>query len=259
MEQPREPEQPGLSPEGGATRAGDDSPRDQSAFDADEVRLRPKPDAGPVFELEPATEAPRVKAPSPIAVREANAKIAEAERREAAEKERRKREEESLDGKPLTEPLVPREFRQWRTVAYIGAGVLALAAGLAWHGAAKAGFFVALIAIYTTALHSGLALGALRLQAMLEQRPMGDWREALARFFLSLAVFHAVLHLPLKTGYQWLDKGVLASAAAAAFLGSVIALFRWPPRRAIMVGGIQVLIWVALTMHLWLEKMIAVK
>lgn len=254
MEHPREPQKTEPHLEGEDALASD-----EQTFDPDTVRIRSKPDAGPVFELEPAVEGPKVRAPSPIAVKEANAKIAEAERREAEERERKKREEESLDGKPLTEPLVPREFRQWRTVAYIGAGVLTLAAGLAWHGAAKAGFFVALIAIYTTVLHSGLALGALRLQAMLEQRPMGEWREALARFFLSLAVFHAVLHLPLKTGYQWLDKGVLASAAAAAFLGSVVVLFRWPPRRAMMVGGIQVLIWVALTMHLWLEKMIAVK
>jgi hypothetical protein len=221
--------------------------------------MRSKPDAGPAFELEPAAEAPRVKAPSPIAVREANAKIAEAERREAEEKERQKREEESLDGKPLTEPLVPRDFKQWRTVAYIGCGVLVVAAGLAWHGAAKSGFIVALIAIYTTLLHSGLALGALRLQALLEQRPMGEWREALARFFLSLAVFHVVLYLPLKTGYAWLDKSVLAVGAAGAFFACTMVLFRWPARRVVMVGGIQVLIWIALTMHLWLRGMIAVK
>jgi hypothetical protein len=254
VEQPREPEKTAPNLEGDDALASS-----ESAFDPDAVRIRPKPDAGPVFELEPAVEAPKVKAPSPIAVQEANAKIAEAERREAEERERKKREEESLDGKPLTEPLVPREFRQWRTVAYIGAGVLALAAGLAWHGAAKSGFIVALIVMYTTVLHSGLALGALRLQAMLEQRPMGEWREALARFFLSLAVFHAVLYLPLKTGYVALDKSVLAVAAAGAFVGAVIVLFRWPPRRAVMVGGIQVLIWVALTMHVWLEKLIRVK
>ncbi|GEM_PF-1283023 len=225
-------------------------------LDPDTIALRPKPDAGPAFDLEPTIQAARVRPPSPIAVQEATARIAQAERREQEEAERRKLEEESLDGKPLTEPLVSGELKQWRMVAQIGVGVLVLGSILAFMQAQRAQFVSAIIAVYATLLHTALALGALQLQAILEQRPMGKWREALARFFLSLAVMMVVLHLPFKTGYEWIDKAVLALGACGAFLGCIVVLFRWPLRRAVMVGGIQVLIWVALTAHTWLREMV---
>lgn len=223
----------------------------------DLVPPQPKPDAQLAYDLAPeSTPAPLAKAPPPLGVQEANRRLQEAERREEEQREQAKREEATLDGKPLTEPLVSMKLTGWRTMAYVGAGVLLLALIMTYVHSERSKFVFTLITLYGTLLHSLLALGALRLQAMLEERPMGNWREALARFFVCMATFHVLLHLPFKTSYEWLNKGVLALVACAGFLACVMLLFRWPIRRALMVGGLQVLIWIALTAHLWLRSLI---
>lgn len=246
----------------------DDEPRSPKPPD-ESVSIRRKPDAGPDhYQIEP--EEPQKTSPLPksISVQEAVARVQREEEREREEAERKKHEEETLDGQSLTDPLVPAKLQRWRQVAMIGGGVLLIAFILAWRNTAAqvhdnfAGFAAGIIAIYTAALHACLALAALWLQSKLEQRPMGNWREALARFFAALSLFELILHLPFMTDnkdYIWLSRSVLAIAACAAFLGCVMMLFRWPFRRAIMVGGIQLLIYVAMSIHVWLARLIEAK
>ncbi len=253
--------------------AGEDSiPLDDSAkpsssqSPSDSVSLRTKPDAGPdLYQIEPPHTQPASALPKSISVQEAVDRVQREEEREREEAERKKREEETLDGLSLTDPLVPAKLNRWRQVAAVGGGILLLAFIFAWRatsikrGDSFAGFAAGLIAVYSAALHACLATAALWLQAKVEQRPMGNWHEALARFFAALSVFQLVVHLPLDTGYEWLSKSLLAIAACAAFFGVVMMLFRWPARRAVMVGGIQVLIYVALSIHIWLGKLIEPK
>ncbi len=229
----------------------------------EDVSLRPKPDAGPdLYQIDPAHVEPASALPKSISVQEALARVQREEERERETAERKKREEETLDGLSLTDPLVPAKLNRWRQVAAVGGGILLLAFIFAWRATAAkkgdsfAGFAAGLITLYSAALHACLATGALWLQAKLEQRPMGNWREAMARFFAALSVFWLVIHLPFDTGYEWLTKSLLAIAACAAFFGVVMMLFRWPARRAVMVGGIQVLIYVAMSVHIWLGKLI---
>lgn len=245
----------------------DDTAQPASRQDpAESVSLRKKPDAGPdLYQIEPEDQQPASALPKSISVQEAFSRVQREEEKEREETERKKREEETLDGQSLTDPLVPEKLNRWRQVAAVGCGFLVLAFIFAWRMTVKkqgdsfAGFAAGVIAVYTAVLHGGLALAALWLQSKLEQRPLGNWREGLARLFAALCVFQCVVHLPFEVGPVWLTKAILAIAACAAFLGVMMMLFRWPIRRAVMVGGIQILIYVAMSVHIWLGKMIEPK
>lgn len=196
----------------------------------------------------------------PVSAEHARKLLAEAEEREAKAREQAEREEESLDGKPFSAPLVPPDLSQWRVVAGVG-GVLTFAAMItAYVRSPYAPFVEFLIAGYSTILHAGLALGALYLQAKLEQRPMGNWREALARFFCAIAAFALLLRIGYISGStdsaRWWSLAIGAVLGGGAFFLLVMSLLRWPPRRVVMVAGIQLLIVVALTLHHWLRDMV---
>lgn len=198
----------------------------------------------------------------PLSASHARQLLAEAEAREQAAKEAAERAEQSLDGKPNGYPLVPPDLSQWRVVAIVG-GVLTLAAMItAYVRAPRVPFVELLVAGYSTLLHAGFALGALYLQSQLERRPMGNWREALARFFCAIAAFSLLYRLGYITSgdperARWWSSAIGALLGGAAFFGLVMMLFRWPARRVLMVAGIQLLIVIALTMHHWLREMVA--
>jgi hypothetical protein len=205
-------------------------------------------------------KAAQAGSPAPLTAEQARGLLAEAEARERAEAEKAEREEGSLDGQPLDAPLVPADLAQWRVVAGMGAALTLAAMIVAYARSAYAPFVEFLVAGYSVVLHACLALGALYFQARLEQRPMGNWREALARFFCAIAAFALLLRIGWVGGStdsaRWWSLAIGAVVGGAAFFGLVMLLLRWPARRVAMVAGIQLLIVVALTLHHWLRDMV---
>jgi hypothetical protein len=219
---------------------------------SEEIQLAPDDGPSPKRVAKPAEP--------PLSAEQARKLLDEAEARERAEAARIEHEEGSLDGKGPEAPLVPPDLTQWRVVAGVG-GALTLAAMIvAFVRAEHAALVEALVAGYSVVLHAGLALAALYFQARLEQRPMGNWREALARFFCALGAFALLLRIGWIGGAtestRWWSLAIGALIGGAAFFGLVMLLLRWPARRVAMVAGIQLLIVVALTVHHWLRDMV---
>lgn len=215
--------------------------------------------------LAPDDPSNRAKSPSrntqpPLSAEHARRLLVEAEERERAEREAADKLDASLDGKGPDAPLVPPDLSQWRVVAGIGGGLTVLAMALAYARAPYAALAEFLIAGYSTMLHAGLAVAALFLQSKIELRPMGNWREALARFFCAIAAFQCLLRIGYVSGStdnaRWWSMGIGAVVGGGVFFLLVMSLFRWPPRRVVMVVGIQLLIVVALGLHHWLRSMV---
>ncbi|HLP83918.1 MAG TPA: hypothetical protein VK157_06170 [Phycisphaerales bacterium] len=226
----------------------------------------PKPDEiastdadKPAYELEPAPATPIVPPPKSDAVKRA-IELEKQLEREAMERRTSVHDDEDDEDAEVSaanQPLL--DARLTNSNFYFGlAGVLTVAA--AWIGAAnvtdakQSELAVVVSTVYNTALHAGTGLVAAWCWAKIEARPLGSWRDVLAR--MSVAVASAWLFFNMQLGLDVkLEEPLLG---IASYLCVLILLMRWTPKRAFRVACVHfaliLVVFLAMVLHVWASR-----
>jgi hypothetical protein len=207
------------------------------------------------YDLEPTSAVPLTPPPKSDAVKAAIALEKQLER-EAMERRTSVHDDEEDEGEiaPPTQPLL--DARLKNSQFYFGlAGVLTIAA--AWIGAAnvtdvkQSALAVVISTIYNTLLHSATGVLAAWCWAKIEARPLGSWRDVLAR--MSVAVASAWLCFNLQLGLAAKIEEPLLGIGA--YLCVLALLMRWTPKRVIRVATVHfaliLVVFLAMVLHVW--------
>jgi hypothetical protein len=209
-----------------------------------------KSDADVAFELEPAPEVVHSPPPKSEAVKRA----IELEREQMTRKSSlHDDDDDEEDVQSLTGPLLRANLQN--SNFYFGlAGVLLVAA--AYFGAANTkpnqeALPIVISTVYNAALHSGTGLVAAWCWSKIEARPLGSWRDVLAR--MSVGVCAAWFFFNMQLGLELkLEEPLLG---LAAYLCVLIVLMRWTPKRAFRVACVHfaliLVFFLAMVLHVW--------
>lgn len=161
---------------------------------------------------------------------------------------------------PDSEPEKPREdlVRAGRgepqIIAGIG-GVLALiAVGISAAAHPDFLFRAALATLLLTILNIAMGIAALSVSAHLQGLAMTRWALGASRMVLAVAAFQLVNAITLPTLGVW-GRFILVPAAAAAYLLTLIGLFRFPRHRLFVVaschGLLSLAAWLMFALYAW--------
>jgi uncharacterized membrane protein len=99
------------------------------------------------------------------------------------------------------------------------------------------------LTVYNIALHSALGVACAWALARLEERRLGDWREAWARTLLAVAILMLLLRVRLPVQPEIVERTLRALAALGVYFVSVAVLFRWSARRVLQLTAMQFVAW----------------